>query len=80
MMLTGILADWIKIKNYLTLSQIRKYFTSFSYLAQAITLVIVGYLIDPIASVILITLSITAGSFSAAGFLVNPLDIAPKYL
>lgn len=78
MILTGLFADWLKIKNYLTLSQIRKYFSSFSFLAQGVSLVIVAYVTDPIACVILITISITMGAFSAAGFIVNPLDIAPQ--
>lgn len=79
MIFTGYLADWLQIKDYLTLTQIRKWFTSLSFIAQAITLVIIGYLTNPIACVVLLTISITSGALAASGFIINPIDIAPQY-
>jgi ACS family sodium-dependent inorganic phosphate cotransporter len=79
MVVTGYMADWLKIKKYMTLHQVRKHFTCQSFIFQAILLAVVAFVSDPVICVTLITLSITIGAFSASGFLVNPLDIAPQY-
>lgn len=79
MMISGYLADWIKIKKILTLTQIRRYFTVVSFGAQALLLVLLSFLTDPIYCVITLIAMITAGAFSASGFFINPIDIAAQY-
>lgn len=77
--ISGYLADFLKYREHLTVTQIRKYFTSFSFLIQGSTLLIVGFLTDPIWCVVFVVISVGSGAFSLTGFLVNPLDIAPQY-
>lgn len=64
---TGYLADWLKIRGILTLTQIRKYFTAFSFLIQAILLVGLAYTTDPLTCVIIVVFCITIGAFSSTG-------------
>jgi ACS family sodium-dependent inorganic phosphate cotransporter len=77
--ISGYIADFLKFRNILTLTQIRKSFTSISFLIQGSFLVIVAFLSDPIWCVVFVILSVGSGAFSLTGFLVNPLDIAPQY-
>jgi hypothetical protein len=76
---SGYLADWLKVKGHLTTTQIRKSFLCSSFLIQGVSLIIVGYLKDPLACVILITISIGIGALAISAFTVNPLDIASNY-
>jgi hypothetical protein len=67
--LCGILSDWLKNKEYLTTTQIRKLFLCGSFTIQGISLLIVAYVSDPDICVILITISIGAGAGSLSGIL-----------
>lgn len=51
------------------MTQIRKYFTTIPLILQAITIVAVGFLTDSVMCVLMIILSMTAGSFVIAGFI-----------
>lgn len=77
--ISGYIADFLKIKEYLTMTQIRKFFTFGSFLVQGSALIIVTFLTDHVWTVFLLTLSVGIGGFSLSGFMVNPLDIAPQY-
>lgn len=76
---SGFLADWFQMKNYLSVTQVRKYFTNVSFFAQMIFLLLAAYFVDPVPIILCLTLSIGLGAFSLSGYLANPLDIAPQF-
>lgn len=76
---SGFLADWFQMKNYLSVTQVRKYFTNLSFFAQMIFLLLAAYFVDTTQIIICITLSVGLGAFSISGYLANPLDIAPQF-
>lgn len=75
----GYLADWFLKKKILNITQVRKYFTSFSLLCQMLFLFIVVFVSDTTTIVVCIILSIGIGAVAASGYLANPLDIAPQF-
>lgn len=76
---SGYLADWFQVKNYLSVTQVRKYFNNLSFLAQMIFLLMAAYFENPNAIIVCVTLSVGLGAFSISGYLANPLDIAPQF-
>lgn len=77
--IASFLADWLQIKGFLTTTQVRKYFNCYSFIVQAAFMLLAAVLLDPVYSVVLLTVGIGVGAFSLSGFAVNHLDIAPKY-
>jgi len=77
--LSGYLADLFQMKNYLSTTQVRKYFNNVSFFFQMIFLLMASYFTDPVAIIICITFSVGLGAFSISGYLANPLDIAPQF-
>lgn len=65
--ISGYIADYLKMNGYLTMTQIRKFFTFGSFLVQAAALIIVTFISDPIWTVAFVTLSVGAGAFSLSG-------------
>lgn len=76
---SGYLADWFQVNNYLSTSQVRKYFNNLSFLAQMIFLLLAGYFTNPSVVLTCLTLSVGLGAFSISGYMANPLDIAPQF-
>ncbi|VVC37041.1 Major facilitator superfamily,Major facilitator superfamily domain [Cinara cedri] len=76
---TGFFVDWLRKTNIFTTTQIRKIFTCGALLLQFVWMVSTGNCKTELGSVICLTLTMGFGSFSMAGFFVNPLDIAPQY-
>lgn len=76
---SSFLADWLQMNNYLSTTQVRKYFNSLSFLAQMIFLLLAVYFIETSLIIICLTLSFGLGAFSLSGYLANPLDIAPQF-
>lgn len=77
--ITGFLADWFQMKNYLSTTQVRKYFTNLSFFGQMIFLLLAAYFVDTTLIIVCITLSVGLGAFSMSGYFVNALDIAPQF-
>lgn len=76
---SGFLADWFQVKNYLSVTQVRKYFNNLSFFAQMIFLLMAAYFEHTTTVIVSITLSVGLGAFALSGFLVNALDIAPQF-
>jgi MFS transporter, ACS family, solute carrier family 17 (sodium-dependent inorganic phosphate cotransporter), other len=76
---SGYLADRLQIKNWLSITQVRKYFTNISFLAEMFFLLLAAYFTNTTTVIVCITLSVGLGAFSISGFLANPLDLAPQY-
>uniref|UniRef100_A0A1B0D9F6 Major facilitator superfamily (MFS) profile domain-containing protein n=1 Tax=Phlebotomus papatasi TaxID=29031 RepID=A0A1B0D9F6_PHLPP len=79
LLLSGYLADWVRVKGYLTTGQVRRYFTCFAYLAQMIFLLLIIYTIDPIWNTVFICLAVGFGAFPWSGYAINSLDLAPSH-
>lgn len=77
--LSGFLADWFQIRNFLSTSQVRKYFNNVSFFCQMFFLLLAAYFTDTTSIIVCINLSIGLGAFSLSGYLANPLDIAPNF-
>lgn len=76
---SGYLADCFQVKQFLSITQVRKYFTNVSFLVVMIFLLLAAYVTDTTAVIFCITMSVGLSSFSVSGFLANPLDIAPQF-
>lgn len=76
---SGYLADWTQIKGYLTTTQVRRYFNCGAFLAQTVFMMLAAYLLEPVGTVLCITIAVGLGAFAWSGFAVNHLDIAPQH-
>lgn len=76
---SGFLADWFQMKNFLSTTQVRKYFNNLSFFAQMIFLLLAAYFTNTTVIIVCITFSVGLGAFSISGYLANPLDIAPQF-
>lgn len=76
---SSFLADWFQVNGYLTTTQVRRYFNCYSFIGQAVFMLLAAFLLDPTYSVVLLTIAVGVGAFSLSGFTVNHLDIAPKF-
>lgn len=76
---SGYLADWFQMKNYLSTTQVRKYFNNLSFFAEMMFLLLAAYFTNTTIIIVCITLSVGLGAFSISGYLANPLDIAPQF-
>lgn len=79
LLLSGYLADWVRVKGYLTTGQVRRYFTCFAYLAQMIFLLLIIHTIDPVWNTVFICLAVGFGAFPWSGYAINSLDLAPSH-
>ncbi|XP_078504186.1 sialin isoform X1 [Lissotriton helveticus] len=80
MLITGLLADYMREKLNFSTVVVRKLFNSIGMVGPAIFLVATGYIgCDYSLAVTFLTLSTTLGGFSMSGYNINHLDIAPSY-
>ncbi|KAG5898927.1 hypothetical protein JTB14_007962 [Gonioctena quinquepunctata] len=75
----GKLADLFIEKGKLTKTQIRKAFSCSGFIGQSMFIIIPGLWFSTSGTIFCITIAQSLGAFSAAGFNVNHLDIAPQY-
>ncbi|KAL7051888.1 hypothetical protein ACKWTF_004681 [Chironomus riparius] len=76
---SGYLADWLQMNNYLSTTQVRKFFNNISFFLQMALLLMSGYFKDLVAVIACSSLSVGLGALAMSGFLANSLDIAPQY-
>ena len=77
--IAGYFADWLQIKEYLTTSQVRKYFNCGAFISQTVFMIIGSYVLQPAATIACFTIAVGLGAFAMCGFAVNHLDIAPQF-
>ncbi|KAL0112804.1 hypothetical protein PUN28_012219 [Cardiocondyla obscurior] len=76
----SILADYLLRTNKLSVTAVRKIFTSFAVLIPSILMMIQAYYgCDRTASVAVFTVALTINGGITAGYLGNGLDIAPNF-
>ncbi|XP_076668137.1 major facilitator superfamily transporter 9 isoform X2 [Andrena cerasifolii] len=76
---SGHLADYLRAKNIMTTTQVRKVFNCGAFVFQTIFMTCTAFILTPAGVVICITIAVGLGGFAWSGFGVNHLDIAPKH-
>ncbi|KAK6960294.1 sialin [Biomphalaria glabrata] len=77
---SGVLADFLRGRGYLSTGNARKLFTSIGLLSPAIFLIVVNYVgCDHVLAVLFLTLSVGLQGCIMGGYNINHLDIAPKF-
>lgn len=77
--ISGTLADVLQNKGILTTTQVRKYFNCGAFIIQMVCMLMAGFLVHRVWSVLLIIVGIGIGGFTLTSYSINPLDIAPSY-
>jgi ACS family sodium-dependent inorganic phosphate cotransporter-like MFS transporter 6/7/8 len=75
----GMLADWLRRKEYLSTTNVRKVFNCGGFGGEAIFLLVVGYTRNKAIAVVSLVIAVGCSGFAISGFNVNHLDIAPRY-
>ncbi|RZB41338.1 MFS 1 and/or Sugar tr domain containing protein [Asbolus verrucosus] len=76
---SGHLADWLREKEILTTTLVRKIFNCGAFIAHIIFMLAAIFWLEPTATIICLTLAVGLGVFAWSGFGVNYLDIAPQH-
>ncbi|KAL2725286.1 vesicular glutamate transporter 22 isoform X3 [Vespula squamosa] len=76
---SGQLADYLRTKELLTTTQVRKIFNCGAFIFQTIFMTSTAFVSTTVGAVICITIAVGLGGFAWSGFGVNHLDIAPKH-
>merc|ERR1739844_122119 len=75
----GMLADWLRRKEYLSTTNVRKVFNCGGFGGEALFLLVVGYTRNKSVAVVSLVIAVGCSGFAISGFNVNHLDIAPRY-
>ncbi|XP_059471952.1 sialin-like [Neocloeon triangulifer] len=77
--LAGHLADWLRSKQFISTTAVRKLFNCGAFVSQTTFMMLAAYLLAPLEAVACLTVAVGLGGFAWSGFSVNHLDIAPQY-
>ncbi|EDV24988.1 expressed hypothetical protein [Trichoplax adhaerens] len=77
--LGGQLADYWRSRNTFTTTTVRKLFNTIACFGQAIFLIITAQMKSKAAAVACVTIAVGFSGFGKSGYLVNHLDLSPKY-
>lgn len=75
----GQLADYLRRKEIMTTTNVRKLFNCGGFGGEAIFLLVVGYTRDKTVAIMALIFAVGSSGFAISGFNVNHLDIAPRY-
>lgn len=75
----GHLADYLRRRQILTTTLVRKIFNCGGFGMEAVFLLVVGYTRSTPVAITALTLAVGFSGFAISGFNVNHLDIAPRY-
>ena len=75
----GQLADWLRRKEILSTTNVRKIFNCGGFGGEALFLLVVGYTRNKSLAIASLVLAVGSSGFAISGFNVNHLDIAPRY-
>ncbi|CAH1263098.1 SLC17A8 [Branchiostoma lanceolatum] len=76
---SGQLADFLRQRQLLSTTAVRKIFNCTAFVIQAIFMTAVAFTHDAVAAISCLTVAIGVGGLAWSGFSVNHLDIAPQY-
>jgi len=77
--LGGQLADYLRRKEILSTTNVRKIFNCGGFGGEAIFLIVVAYSTTKTGAVLALMFAVGSSGFAISGFNVNHLDIAPRY-
>ena len=77
--LGGQLADYLRRKEIMSTTNVRKLFNCGGFGGEAIFLLVVGYARHKTTAVVALIVAVGSSGFAISGFNVNHLDIAPRY-
>ncbi|XP_076310551.1 vesicular glutamate transporter 1-like isoform X2 [Tachypleus tridentatus] len=75
----GQLADYLRRREILTTTSVRKIFNCGGFGLEAVFLLVVGYTRNTTIAITALTVAVGFSGFAISGFNVNHLDIAPRY-
>lgn len=75
----GVLADYLRKREILTTTQVRKVFNCGGFGMEATFFLVVAYAGSSTIAVIALSFGVAFSGFAISGYNVNHLDIAPKY-
>lgn len=78
-LLAGWVADNILVRQWLSVTKLRKYFISITMMFQAALIVGAAYVVHPTANTVCITAGIGIGALTYSGIGVNYIDVAPAF-
>ncbi|XP_015604932.1 sialin isoform X2 [Cephus cinctus] len=76
---SGQLADYLRTKEILTTTQVRKIFNCGAFVCQTIFMTTAAFMTTATGAIFFITMAVGLGGFAWSGFSVNHLDIAPQH-
>merc|ERR1712038_562442 len=77
--LGGQLADFLRRKEILSTTNVRKVFNCGGFGGEAVFLLVVAYARNRMTAVVALIVAVGSSGFAISGFNVNHLDIAPRY-
>ncbi|KAL0266390.1 UNVERIFIED_CONTAM: hypothetical protein PYX00_008943 [Menopon gallinae] len=77
--ISGHLADFLRSREILSTTAVRKIFNCTAFISQTIFMVLSAYLTSPAVIITCLTIAVGLGGFAWSGFGVNHLDIAPRH-
>ena len=75
----GQLADFLRRKEILSTTNVRKVFNCGGFGGEALFLLVVGYTNNRMVAIVALVFAVGCSGFAISGFNVNHLDIAPRY-
>ena len=75
----GQLADYLRRKEILSTTNVRKVFNCGGFGGEALFLLLVGYATSETTAIAALVFAVGCSGFAISGFNVNHLDIAPRY-
>eukprot|EP00795_Rhopilema_esculentum_P016420 gene16420-7827_t len=77
--LGGQLADFLRSSGRMSTTTVRKLFTAIGFMSQGLFVIIVGYSTSKYMAMFALVMAVGFDGFAYSGFIINHLDIAPRY-
>eukprot|EP00795_Rhopilema_esculentum_P016411 gene16411-7817_t len=75
----GRLADFLRSSGRMSTTSVRKLFNTLGFMFQGIFMIVVGYSTSKYMAMFALVMAVGFGGLAWSGFIVNHLDIAPRY-
>ncbi|XP_065056227.1 vesicular glutamate transporter 2.1-like isoform X2 [Rhopilema esculentum] len=75
----GQLADFLRSSGRMSTTTVRKLFTAFGFMFQSVFMIVVGYSTNKHLALLALVMAVGFSGLAWSGFIINHLDIAPRY-
>eukprot|EP00795_Rhopilema_esculentum_P016415 gene16415-7820_t len=75
----GQLADFLRSSGRMSTTTVRKLFTAIGFMSQGLFMIIVGYSTSKNLALFALVMAVGFDGLAYSGFIINHLDIAPRY-